>query len=1298
MKKLTWKFVTEYSLGWCIFIVIIFNSLTSGPPAFTQVLKWHTTLWVEEYQEVENYAYDNYGQDVAVGDVNGDGYDDIVVSSHTWIKIYEGPIAALDGWSWAQPMIQIGPRLTQYEPTYSAVVLVDVNGDGLQDIIFGEDDIIQSGGSLWFIYAFYGNASWTTGNEPLELDESDADWTAQSPSGTSGGAFGKSLANAGDMSGNGIDELAVGAPVDGTLSERYGKVYVFYGSTTGLPASGTPSKTLDAADYTYYETWGLNYPIRTQGFGWDVDRGGRYATTDDLIIGCPYSDVDINKNGAYGSDEENIGMASGRLPTPKFLPGNKGEPYSDYKNFGYSVGYAGDVNGDGLPEVLVCALPRYSWRVSPKVFLFLGEDEYGYPLKFVYDWSVEGLPDSYPLYEADTDAMMPSELILPVGSAGDLNKDGYGDIYIGDRTYNPDETKGNDGRVYIWYGGAPTTEDPSGLGQNQTPATADIILDPDDITKSSISGMCASFGYSVAFGDIDGDDKNDIVVGDPYCYHPYGGIDPGVQTGAVHVFLSGGTAPQEPDPPTGLVALNGYHQAVPLAWKAPANTEDQTLLGYNLYRTTETEEYVQVATQITETFFRDETVTNGETYAYTVSTVYSAGESEKSGMVSATPAENGYRTKTGWTNQVPTIDGQLSTGEWSNAGSCNIIYPGESGTITMYLMNDENYLYLAVDDPTDTKLNSYDTVGLFFDEDYNRIWPATSNGAEGLLRFYYENGETTAWYQGFFGTWPDISGQSWAAASGVDASISTSSGHLQYEARIDLANSPINPADTTIGWGVYMWEGGSSQVSAIWPQEMANKLEGNWANYTWMHGSFSYGDLIFGEEVVNDNTIIFMDPATKNIKLSQTDTVKVTIENVIELSGFEFTIDYDPTIVKVSDASAVALGNFLGSTGRSVIPLTPSIDNTTGQMSYTAASFGSQTCPSGNGILARIIWTAVGMGTSQLDLSSAQITDPMGDPMTVTLVDGQIVVIDTHFADLDGDGDVDIVDIQKVAAHYGIKEGDPDWDSTYDIDGDGDVDIVDVQKVAAWYGKDISGGATPKVNIKPDTRQSPIRLRSVLDADAHALDLYIERGALLGGFELTVSSTQKLPEIESIQLGELFEGRHDNVLLLEPFTSKNKFRMTLGLCTFNQDNENPDAGHALRIIFKDNPEPLSIQGIQCVDVYGKVMSSGNEMINASPDMGAIPDKYILYQNYPNPFNPFTEIPFEVKEQGQASLVVYNLKGEQIRTIFKRIIKPGKHTCVWDGKNDYGEKVGSGVYVYVLRIGSVKQMKKMIYMK
>jgi len=99
-----------------------------------------------------------------------------------------------------------------------------------------------------------------------------------------------------------------------------------------------------------------------------------------------------------------------------------------------------------------------------------------------------------------------------------------------------------------------------------------------------------------------------------------------------------------------------------------------------------------------------------------------------------------------------------------------------------------------------------------------------------MTRVYYENGQATAWYSGFSGTWPTVSGQSWSAASGVEAAISASSGNVQYEVRFDLSTSPINPSSSTLGWSIYIWEGGSSSFTALWPQELANKLKGTWAN------------------------------------------------------------------------------------------------------------------------------------------------------------------------------------------------------------------------------------------------------------------------------------------------------------------------------------------------------------------------------------------------------------------------------------------------------------------------------------
>ncbi|MFO7891667.1 MAG: FG-GAP-like repeat-containing protein, partial [bacterium] len=748
-----------------LFLMLTFFITCFGTHSLqAQDIEWRTSLWPLDYiamsegQAVE-YTTEKFGNSVAVGDVNGDSYDDVIVCSENWVRIYEGPLPAQDGLTWAKPMLEIGEVSSYY--AFRDIAVADVNNDGLMDIVIGSH--YSATPHDGWIYVFHGRADWTTSENPIQLDYyDDADWKTGSPNNSppqnGGGKFGRSVACAGDQNGDGIDDIIVGAPEDGLSHSSQGKVFIYYGSSSGLPSSGSPSRTLTASDYTSYETWGLNYPLRTQHLGWDVDRGGHSGTTDNLVIGCPSTDVNIDKNSIYYDNENNIGLAVTRTLTPKFLPGNQGETYTDYKYFGYSVGYAGDVNGDGLPEIITCALNRYT-TLEPKIFLFLGDDQYGYPLEFSYSWSVEGIPYKYLTSNSF------KYVHTPVGSAGDVNGDGYGDIYIGDQTYNPDDTQGQDGRVHIWFGGAPSTNDPTGLGQNQTPETADVILDPSSL-YSFTQNSSVSFGYSVAAGDIDGDGKDDIVVGDPYCFHPDAGDDPGVQTGAVHIFVTGTAL----NPPEDCTALSGYHKAVPLAWQPPQGSGSETVTGYNIYRSTSQQSgYTKIVSNRNRQYYRDTNLTNGQTYYYKITAVNNTTESDYSKTVQATPVQNGYQVTLDLPESAPTIDGVLNSGEWNSSGSCDITYPGKSGTVTMYAMNDENYLYLAVDDPTDTNLDNSDGIGLFFDENVNRAWPSSADGTEGMMRIYYNNEQITASFSGFYGIWPNESGQNWSAASGVDA-------------------------------------------------------------------------------------------------------------------------------------------------------------------------------------------------------------------------------------------------------------------------------------------------------------------------------------------------------------------------------------------------------------------------------------------------------------------------------------------------------------------------------------------------
>jgi hypothetical protein len=89
----------------------------------------------------------------------------------------------------------------------------------------------------------------------------------------------------------------------------------------------------------------------------------------------------------------------------------------------------------------------------------------------------------------------------------------------------------------------------------------------------------------------------------------------------------------------------------------------------------------------------------------------------------------------------------------------------------------------------------------------------------------------------------------------------------------------------------------------------------------------------------------------------------------------------------------------------------------------------------------------------------------------------------------------------------------------------------------------------------------------------------------------------------------------------------------------------------------------------------------------------------LSQNRPNPFNPTTTIEFSVKERANVQLRIYNVAGQLVRTLVNEAKTPGEvHTATWDGRNDAGQSVSSGVYFYKLVAGSFVQTKKMVLLK
>jgi len=96
---------------------------------------------------------------------------------------------------------------------------------------------------------------------------------------------------------------------------------------------------------------------------------------------------------------------------------------------------------------------------------------------------------------------------------------------------------------------------------------------------------------------------------------------------------------------------------------------------------------------------------------------------------------------------------------------------------------------------------------------------------------------------------------------------------------------------------------------------------------------------------------------------------------------------------------------------------------------------------------------------------------------------------------------------------------------------------------------------------------------------------------------------------------------------------------------------------------------------------------------------AIPPKpTTLYQNYPNPFNPSTSIAFYLPAERQVALVIYDVSGARVRTLVDGMQSIGKHVVHWDGRNENGSQVGSGVYYYRLTAGKDVITKKLVIIR
>ena len=118
--------------------------------------------------------------------------------------------------------------------------------------------------------------------------------------------------------------------------------------------------------------------------------------------------------------------------------------------------------------------------------------------------------------------------------------------------------------------------------------------------------------------------------------------------------------------------------------------------------------------------------------------------------------------------------------------------------------------------------------------------------------------------------------------------------------------------------------------------------------------------------------------------------------------------------------------------------------------------------------------------------------------------------------------------------------------------------------------------------------------------------------------------------------------------------------------------------------------------------YSYYSNTGNfsvgDKATAIDNNEVLPTEYSLSQNYPNPFNPSTRISFSLPQNSKVALKIFDMLGREIKTIINEEMNAGNHSTIWNGDNNLGNKVSSGVYIYRLTAGDYISTKKMVLMK
>ena len=123
-----------------------------------------------------------------------------------------------------------------------------------------------------------------------------------------------------------------------------------------------------------------------------------------------------------------------------------------------------------------------------------------------------------------------------------------------------------------------------------------------------------------------------------------------------------------------------------------------------------------------------------------------------------------------------------------------------------------------------------------------------------------------------------------------------------------------------------------------------------------------------------------------------------------------------------------------------------------------------------------------------------------------------------------------------------------------------------------------------------------------------------------------------------------------------------------------------------------------LEDIQDLYIYSTLvmLPTGDDV--SLTDITVMPEKFTIHQNYPNPFNPVTTLRYDLPENGNVNITIYDMLGRQVKTLINQNQNAGYMSVIWNATNDYGKPVGAGIYLYQIQAGEYISTKKMVLLK